>query len=236
MPPPIEKYSRIISRGLRNTFRPRWTTIHFLTYATLRQLDFSVFRPGYEFVSSFKYDWIRYHRVAIKSAARANEYPALLLAGVAWQEVGGGHAAEDWAAFAIRSADAYRPSVLDTAFPILAKDPKDTSFGPIQMQLDVAAETKSLDFSQLHLVDKILLMKLLERDEANIVLAAKHLRYLIDYDDLQTTPPKLSDESIAIAATRYNRGIEPNLDEIKRGISYGEGIIKRKEKILKALL
>lgn len=62
----------------------------------------------------------------------------------------------------------------------------------------------------------------LEKDTYNINLAAMRLRQLADYDKL---PVRLSMNDVKIVGTRYNRGINPSLESIKKDTRYGDFIV-----------
>jgi hypothetical protein len=90
------------------------------------------------------------------------------------------------------------------------------------MQLRTAARTLGLDVSKMDMNQLRTLANCLEKDVYNINLVAQHLRQLADYDKL---PSALSMEDVRIIGARYNRGLIPTLEEIKRNTSYGDFIV-----------
>lgn len=189
---------------------------------------------GNTYLYKFKDSWVRHNKEHIKKWARTYKFPPLLLAGVCWIEVAGDPQFIDGVAHAVRSFDWSGPDFVDKYLTV-TKRPEKTSFGPISMQLRVAAETMGADINTLSFADRIKLGRCLEVDVFNIQISAKHLRDLIDHDGLQKSYPELSDENLVVAATRYNRGTRETLSVIKSRSHYGRAIIKRKQHLLELL-
>jgi hypothetical protein len=193
------------------------------------------FGGGKKYIQSFKDAWVQRNKTKIIDCANAHRFPAPLLAGVCWIEVGGDPTFIDRAAFEVRSFDWSGPEWVDRNLTIF-KNPSLTSFGAVSMQLRTAVQTIGLDPTTMTQADFRKLASCLEKDVYNIRLAAKHLRQLIDHDKLQTSPPALTQEAIRYAGARYNRGIGLPLANIKQNTSYGDFILRiwnRLEKLLK---
>lgn len=90
------------------------------------------------------------------------------------------------------------------------------------MQLRTAAKTMGLDADQMSTSEPWAMSQCLEKDTYNINLAAMRLRQLADYDKL---PVRLSMNDVKIVGTRYNRGINPSLESIKKDTRYGDFIV-----------
>ena len=71
-------------------------------------------------------------------------------------------------------------------------------------------------------------MNLLRNDQANLAIVARHLRQLADID---FAGKKIGDEEMRIIGARYNRGPDLALDKIKKDTSYGNAILKRRDKL-----
>lgn len=208
---------------------PRWTTWKALKWQALEQVG-----RGNSYLFGFKDAWVEHNRETIKSCSKKYQFPSFLLAGVAWNEVGGDPEIVDTVSHAVRSFDWSGPDIIDEHFTI-TKRPELTSFGPIQMQIRRAAETIGVPLEDLSFHDRHRLGRCLEVDVYNIDITARHLRDLIGLDGLQTTPPHLSDDGVVIAATRYNRGPHLSLLEIRQNTRYGDVILGRKDKLVKLL-
>ncbi len=185
---------------------------------------------GNQVLFAFKDAWVINNKRTIKAWAEAARFPALLLGGVCWAEVGGDPEFIDGAAHAVRSFDWSGPDWIDENMTITRR-PELTSFGPVSMQLRRAAETLGHNIEDLSFMERRALGACLEVDVFNIRLTALHLRELIDLDGLQTNPPDLSDDGIKVAGARYNRGPDLTLAQIRTNLSYGESIIRRRERI-----
>lgn len=190
---------------------------------------------GFDYLARFKDSWVRHNRLTIKNSAASQNMPALLLAGVCWKEVAGDPTFIDTAAHLFRSFDWSGPDFMDRYFTI-SSPPEKTSFGPVSMQIRVAAEVLGIGLAALDVVDRQKLGQCLEVDVFNIDLAARHLRTLIDHDGLQSNPPALGDFALKVAATRYNRGVSESLEVIKGRLSYGEDVLWRRAHINSLLM
>lgn len=179
---------------------------------------------GIPYIQRFKDAWVRHNKGQIVSAAAQYRFPAELLAGVCWIEVGGDPSFVDRLAFAVRAFDWSGPGWVDRHLTV-TNHPSKTSFGAVSIQLRTAAQTLGLDPAQMSSSQLSDLAACLEKDVFNIQVVARHLRQLIDHDHLQTAPPGLTMDQVRIVGARYNRGIGLSLEAIKKNMSYGNFIV-----------
>lgn len=186
------------------------------------------FRTGLNknFLLKFKNKWVRHNKPFITSNAKTYKFPPELLAGICWIEVGGDPEFIDRFAFYVRTFDWSGPDWVDNHLTI-TKHPERTSFGAVSMQLRTAVKTLGLNPASVNHGELSQLADCLQVDVYNIGLVARHLRQIIDLDKLQDNPPELNETAIKVAGARYNRGLEPSLEEIKKNTSYGDFILKR---------
>jgi hypothetical protein len=167
---------------------------------------------GGDDIHAFKRNWVHGHRHAIRAAADRFDLPRTLVAGVAYTEVGGDPEEIDPVAYALRSGS----------------DRDRTSIGPLGVQFRRAAE--SLGYGPVERITasqrRAIYSSLLHAD-TNIAIAAKHLADLRDRDFRGTHGYQLTRDQIEIIASRYNRGPEISIDEVRRNLSYGRSITKR---------
>lgn len=184
----------------------------------------------------FKYKdaWVSYNRDYIKFIAYQCQIPAYLLGGIAWVEVGGDPYEIDRIAFHVRSFDWSGPDFIDRNFTI-TKEPNKTSFGSVSMQLRVAAKYFGLNPQTITKEEQLGIIQFLESDRNNLYLVAKHILdlILVDYPNLKIH--QLTDEHIRIIATRYNRGFHLTLSQIRANTSYGDVVVRIKDRITKIL-
>jgi hypothetical protein len=98
------------------------------------------------------------------------------------------------------------------------------------MQLRVAMETLGYDKSETLIAGNAVIESLKDPMEAFFIIA-KHLSTLKDVDFKGKKGSELTDEEIKIVGTRYNRGAGLPLQAIKKNLSYGQAIMKRKEEL-----
>lgn len=182
---------------------------------------------------AFKAAWVRYHRQRIVAAAERTRIPSLLLAGVAFIEVGGDPTWIDRVAFETRSFDWLGPGWVDRNITI-TNPPSRTSFGSVSIQLRRAAQTLGLDADAMNHSDQHRLIACLQTDRVNIDMVARHLRALVLLDS-PTASADLSDDAIRLAASRYNRGPEINLERLRQNTSYGDFILRNRAAIEQAI-
>ncbi|WP_234006988.1 hypothetical protein [Cronobacter malonaticus] len=180
------------------------------------------FGGGIRYIQKFKDSWVIHNKIIIRMSATQYHLPAEFLAGVCWIEVGGDPNFIDRVAFEVRTFDLSGPDIFDR-YLTTTSPPEKTSFGFVSIQLRTAAKTMGIDSSSMSTTQWRQLSNCLEKDAYNINLVARHLRQLADYDKFTQT---LKKEDIRIVGTRYNRGVVPTLDEIKRNTRYGDFILK----------
>lgn len=189
------------------------------------------FEGGRAYIQRFKDAWVSHNKLRIQAAATEQGFPAELLAGVCWVEVAGDPNFIDRVAFEVRAFDYSGPDWVDRNMTI-TKRPEKTSFGSVSMQLATAANTLGLDVSTLDEGKLRELSQCLEKDAFNIRIVARHLRQIIDHDGLQTRRPDLSEDAIRVAGARYNRGLGLSLESIRKNTSYGDFILKIRDRLV----
>lgn len=209
---------------------PPWKLWHFIKW----QIPFESNHTGDVVLERYKLAWVKYNSDRIKHEAKENNFPSTLLAGVCWKEVGGDLILTDSLAHLARSFNYIGNDYIDSLIGITRR-PEKTSFGPVQMQLRVAAKILDVDTNKLDYLKRNSLGRCLEIDKYNIRLVAKHLREIIDHDGLQKSKPTLSDEAFIIAATRYNRGLEISLESLKKDLDYGSKVFEAKNRLRKLI-
>jgi hypothetical protein len=163
-------------------------------------------------------------------AAELNQISAMLLAGVAWIEVGGKPYSSKIELYDLRKDLRNSPTerkVVD-AIPGLKKvdkDPGQTSTGAVAIQLRRAAEASGFDFNQLSNAQQGQLLDCLQVDENNLAFVARHLWQLQQIDFPRRA--FLGPYPIRIVASRYNRGPELTLKQILANTSYGDFIVDK---------
>lgn len=128
----------------------------------------------------FKSTWVRFHGIGIVRYATVYNIPKLLLAGVAWIEVGGDPDWIDSIAHKVRTFDHLGDPYLESL--TITKKPKMTSTGDVSIQIRRAAETLGMDSKKLSAKQQQMLVSLLKNEVANIAVVAKHLWHLSKVD------------------------------------------------------
>jgi len=159
----------------------------------------------------FKDQWVSGHRDAVLDAAATFDIPPQLLAGVAYNEVGGD------------------PPIFDDVGqfvnPFLGKPRDQTSFGPVSIQIRRAGQ--SLDYGPLSKGQQQSLIESAKDPDINIYMAAKHLSDLRDIDFAGTTGKEMTAPQMEVTATRYNRGPDLSVRQIHSNLDYGKDFTKR---------
>lgn len=174
-------------------------------------------------IHDFKMQWINGYKDVINAAAKQYDIPPLLVAGVAYVEVGGDPEGSDAIMHSLREIS-----------PV-GKSADLTSFGNLSVQVAVAAETLGYDFKNLTDIQKEMVIESLEDSKENIFIASRNLAVL-KYRDFGSTPANdLSDDQIKITATRHMLGAAYSIGVVKASIGYGERFMQFKQDILNAL-
>ena len=190
---------------------------------------------GIPYIQRFKNSWVIYHKDQIKREAAMKGFPAELLAGVCWIEVGGDPHIIDSVAFNVRAFDYSGPDWIDANMTITNR-PYRTSFGSVSMQLATAANTLGLDATTMSYGELRDLSNCLESDEFNISLVSDHLVEIIQHDNLGSAASEISMDDIRIIGARYNRGLGLSLESINRNTSYGDFIVGRWDQLSELLV
>jgi|GEM_PF-1604379 hypothetical protein len=149
-------------------------------------------------------EWIQAYSEVIKKAAEICDIPPVLIAGVAWIEVGGD------------------PLIIDDLASIFRNNEKDflTSFGNLSMQLRRVAEVLRIDIDSIDSKEKNSIKKVLKKISKNtqvqIFLAAQHLSDLKNIDFPSKTSDELTIEDIKVIASRYNIGPNYEYETVKK--------------------
>lgn len=183
---------------------PQWTIDKFIKWAYDNLQEGRPIKSKEEetLVVSFKYLWIYSYRDAIKEIAALCDIPSLLLAGVAWIEIGGDPMFLDSMAYVARK------------YHINKKNKKLTSFGYVSIQARRAAEVLREDFDSLNEDEQNQLIELCTDPLSNLYMAAQHLADLKTMQFPEKSCEELTDDDIIILATRYNDGSDYSLDYI----------------------
>jgi hypothetical protein len=115
----------------------------------------------------------------------------------------------------------------------VTRRPELTSIGDVSIQLRRAAQAMGREWSQLSSAERADLRRCLVDEPSNLAIVARHLRQLIDVDAPGRTA--LSDSEVVIVGGRYNRGPHLSLARIREDLSYGQALVKRKERFMKLL-
>lgn len=164
----------------------------------------------------YRNKWVHAHRPIIKAVAREYDLPELLVAGVAWIEVGGKPPALDDAAFEKRR---FRGN------PLL------TSYGHVAIQLRRAAEELGYDLEAINHLQVNQIIESLRDPQQNLFIVGRHLDRLRNVDFPGKPASLMSDEDVRITASRYVRGPDVPLESLEEE-AYGKRILNRKEQIL----
>ncbi|MFK7785982.1 MAG: hypothetical protein AB8B56_12740 [Crocinitomicaceae bacterium] len=181
---------------------------------------------GWPYLYRFKDSWVVYHKDQIKREASTHGFPAELLAGVCYVEVGGDPHIIDTLGLIGRAFDYSGPDWVDENMTITNR-PYRTSFGSVSMQLATAANTLGKDATTMSYSELRSLATCLESDVFNISLVSDHLVEIIQHDNLGSTSSEISMDDVRIIGARYNRGLGLSLESINRNTSYGDFIVEK---------
>lgn len=171
---------------------------------------------GSDYNADFKDQWIRDHERLIRETAQRHNLPPELLSGILWLEAGGKADFLDHGMYALRKL----PFAEESGLPWIKNPEENTSFGQGQMQIRRAAEElyRELGYDSPEDVPEELskdqereIIQKLEDPAWSIELTARHLDTLRE-DDAEhfggNTSSNMTDEQLAVIATRYNLGPE----------------------------
>lgn len=222
-----------------NSNYPKWNSWDIFKWRALSEK----MGGGRAYLEAYKDGWVVYNKFRIKDAAEQHRIPPVLLACVAWAEVGGKPDGIKRPAFRARTLQrtlAGRPVKF-------GKPPEETSVGAVSIQLRVASKELGIPVELLSYLDRMNLITCLETDAFNLNIVARHLKNLIlfDYPGIDTS--NLTDEQFIVAGSRYNRGIERALDDFANSIKlppgsqgrqfseYGRGMLEHRGHVLTLL-
>jgi len=158
----------------------------------------------------FKDQWVRGHRNAINAAAEKYNIPPVLLAGVAYVEVGGMPFWFDRATFDVRR----HPIVQRIAPHVpsgyiqnqLTRQYDHTSFGHTSVQMATAAEVLGYDFNNLTMAQRRAIAESLEDPAQSIFIAASYLSHLRNNAFPGVSAEDMTLDQISALASWYNVG------------------------------
>ncbi|MFG2597997.1 hypothetical protein [Streptomyces sp. NPDC048462] len=180
-------------------------------------------------------EWIAANKNIISAAARRSGLPSDMIAGIAWQEVGGQWGWMDDASDTIRELgeDGWLPGVPERVYPRLVGSPDETSFGPIAIQMRRAAEVLGYDPANLTEGQRDTIEASLQDPGQNIFIASEYLAMLKEESSFADVPAdEMTREQHQELAARYNggpywqsddaqaygRGFDINLDEARSAL------------------
>lgn len=201
-----------------NANYPKWSSLDAFMWKMWPQR----FGGGFPHLSDYKDAWVLYNRLRIVAVARKNKIPPVLLASVAWAEVGGKPDESKRPAFALRTFDWSGPGWIDRNLTI-TKPPGETSFGAVSIQFRAAVRELGIDADSLSYEEELRLVSCLETDVFNLEIVARHLQGLVLHDYPGADSENLSEEQFIVAGARYNRGIERKLSDITDSLTAAPG-------------
>lgn len=219
----------------------KWTTWDFVKWKALP----NVWGGGDLSLIEYKDSWIIYNRHRIISIATQNKIPPILLASVAWSEVGGKPDGVKRYVHTWRTYNHSGPSWVQGYIPV--EYPRKTSAGAVSIQLRVVIKELGINPDQVSYSEEQALISCLETDVFNLNIVAKHLRGVIRYDYPSANSEDLTEEQFIVAGARYNRGIERKLSDITNSLKqspnspgrefsdYGRSLLRNKEHVMRLL-
>ncbi|GAA1428383.1 hypothetical protein GCM10009601_41470 [Streptomyces thermospinosisporus] len=166
-------------------------------------------------------EFISANRELIKAAAHDAGLPPEMVAGIAWQEVMGDPGVADDLAYEGRKVLPF------------AKDPDETSMGPLSIQVRRAAEVLGYDPHHLTDAQRDQVVGAIKDPAQNIFVASEYLAQLKAESGFADVPPEqMTREQMQELAARYNGGPyyeDPNAQ------AYGRGFDRRLDDAKEAL-
>ncbi|MFE4517843.1 hypothetical protein ACFRMQ_27045 [Kitasatospora sp. NPDC056783] len=170
-------------------------------------------------------DWIKANSTIIAAAARQSGLPPDMVAGIAWQEVGGkGRVFDDLAGGARGLAEQPWFPVIPKYLPgRLGGEPDTTSYGPLSIQVRRAAEVLGYDSANLTDNQREQVVAALKNPATNIFIASGYLAQLKAESGFADVPAdRMTPEQYQELAARYNGG--PGY-ESSDAQAYGQGFM-----------
>ncbi|MGX1267563.1 hypothetical protein [Streptomyces phaeoluteigriseus] len=180
-------------------------------------------------------EWITANKDIVTAAAQRSGLPADMVAGIAWQEVGGQWGWMDDGVDTIRglARDGWLPDTPENLPSRLGGSPDETSFGPIAIQVRRAAEVLGYDPANLTEGQRDTIEASLQDPGQNIFIASEYLAMLKEESDFADVPAdEMTREQRQELAARYNggpywqdekaqaygRGFDRNLDDARSAL------------------
>ncbi|WP_317444725.1 hypothetical protein [Streptomyces collinus] len=180
-------------------------------------------------------DWIAANKDIIDAAAKRSGLPPDMVAGIAWQEVGGQWGWMDDGVDTIRglAQDGWLPDTPQNLPWRLGGTPDETSFGPIAIQVRRAAEVLGYDPAHLTQGQRDTIEASLQDPGQNIFIASDYLAMLKEESGFADVPAdEMTREQRQELAARYNGG--PYWQD-EKAQSYGRGFDKNLDDARSAL-
>lgn len=170
----------------------------------------------YDYIHSFKKQWVAAYRDVILKAAKAYSLPPLLVGGLVYAEVGGD------------------PLFFDDAKNVIA-DADKISFGNVSIQTRRAAEAMGYEPEKLSAAQEEMILDSVKEPKQNIFIASRHIADLRDIDFPGKGADEWTADEIRVTATRYNRGPDLTRAEIEEDLDHGNDLISHAVTVLDAL-
>ncbi|MFD1502320.1 RHS repeat-associated core domain-containing protein [Streptosporangium lutulentum] len=175
---------------------PTWRDIDGLRYATLKKTISE--EKAREQVMNFKERWVKGYKDVISAAAAYFGVPAWILAGIAFNEVGGDPPAIDDLALQARYMFQGKAEAMAT------------SLGPVSMQIGLAAQILGYKYENVNTLDMQAIVRTLKNPASNLFIVASYISTLRS----QMGGGYLGDGEATWIAAVYNGGRE-HWDSIK---------------------
>ncbi len=153
--------------------------------------------------------WITANKDVINAAARNAGLPPDMVAGIAWQEIGGQPGILDDITDTLReqAASPLSPVIPENLPWRLGGDQDSTSFGPIAIQVRRGAEVLGYDPQELTDQQRAMVEEALQDPAQNIFIASEYLAQLKAESEFADVPAEeMTPEQYEELAARYNGG------------------------------
>ncbi|MET9804240.1 hypothetical protein [Streptomyces sp. NPDC006368] len=166
-------------------------------------------------------EWIAANKEIIQAAAQRSGLPADMVAGIAWQEIGGQPGIADDVVDAAREQAAALwglSPIAPTNLPWRAGGmPDETSFGPIAIQVRRGAEVLGYDPANLTQQQRDMIEESLQDPAQNIFIASEYLAQLKAESEFADLPAnRMTSAHYQELAARYNGGPYWESDKAQR--------------------
>jgi hypothetical protein len=174
------------------------------------------------YIHRYKAYYVHAMRDPIRSAAAHFQLPAVLVAGMIYNEVGG--------------SDLIKPYVHALRDLFSHEDADRTSIGPTSLQVRRALESLGYDPSHVDpSVKRDVVESLIDNHPFAIFVAARHLSDLRDRFAPGSAADDMSDDELAMLGARYNQGPDAPADRVGKDLSYGRRILERRAVLVRLL-